>query len=82
MKTEMIKQAELKNGKDFEFNNEQWCEMNESDDFRGGWITWNDKFNLFSINFNGACIHCSKTFNSVKKRLEKLMNDWNCEFVG
>ena len=73
-------QTELKNGQDFHFDNEQWCEQNLSDDLRGGWITWNDRFNWFSIHFNGTCIHTSKTFNSAKKRLEKLMNDWNCEF--
>lgn len=71
---------ELKNGQDFHFDNEKWCEQNLSDDLRDGWITWNDRFQNFAIHFNGACIHTSKTFNSAKKRLEKLMSDWNCEF--
>jgi len=73
-------QQELKNGQDFQFDNEQWCEANLSHDFRGGWITWNDRFQNFAIHFNGTCIHVSKTFGSAKKRLEKLMFDWNCEF--
>ena len=74
-------QVELKNGNEFHFDNEQWCEENFSDDLRCGWITWNETFNTFAIFFNGACIHSSKTFGSAKKRLEKLMSDWNCEFT-
>lgn len=73
-------QKELKNGQDFEFDNEQWCEASLSDDLRRGRITWSDRFQHFAIHFNGTCIHTSKTFEPAKKRLEKLMNDWNCEF--
>lgn len=77
MKNELKKQ--LKNGEMIEFNNEQWCERMESDDFRGGHIqhSWLG----FSIFFNGKCIHCSKGFDSMIKRLEKLMDKWNCEFI-
>jgi len=74
-------QVELKNGNDFHFHNEQWCEENLSDDLRCGWITWETTLNKFAIFFNGACIHTSTTFGSAKKRVEKLMNDWNCEFT-
>ena len=74
-------QTELKNGINFHFNNERWCEENESDDIRGGSICFNNNFTLFAIHFNGKCIHTSKTFNSSKQRLEKLMGDWECEFT-
>jgi len=74
-------QTELKKGQIFRFDNEQWCGQNLSDDVRDGWINWDNRFNLFVIFFNGACIHTSKTFNTAKKRLEKLMRDWNCEFI-
>lgn len=70
----------LKGGQDFHFDNEQWCEENQSDDIRSGWVTWNDRFSNFAIFFNGKCIHTSKTFLTLQKRLDKLMNDWNCEF--
>ena len=75
-------QSELKNGINFHFDNERWCEENESDDVRGGSIAFNDRFRIFTIHFNGSCIHTSRTFNSTKKRLEKLMNDWNCNFIN
>jgi hypothetical protein len=65
-------QTELKNGQDFNFSNE---------DMHEGFITWNSRFNNFAIHFNGKCIHTSKTFNSSKQRLEKLMGDWKCEFT-
>jgi len=74
-------EKELKNGQDFTFDNEKWCEENFTDDIRSGLITWNDRFNNFAIHFNGACVHVSKTFKSAKKRLDKLMSDWNCEFT-
>ena len=76
-----MSEKELRNGQDFNFDNFRWCEENSSHDERGGWITWNDGFENFAIHFNGACIHTSKTFQSAKKRLEKLMSDWHCEFV-
>lgn len=76
----MTKQ-ELQSGQDFHFDNERFCVENFSDDLRCGWITYNNRFNHFSIFFNGTCIYISKTFNSAKKRLEKLMDEWNCEFT-
>jgi ectoine hydroxylase-related dioxygenase (phytanoyl-CoA dioxygenase family) len=72
-------EKQLKNKQTFHFDNEKWCEQNLSDRFIGGHIQWNLMFG-FSIFFNGACIHTSKTFKSSKKRLDKLMSDWNCEF--
>ena len=74
-------QKELLNGKEFHFNNEQWCEDNLSDDVRGGFIHFNDRFNVFAIHFNGKCIQAVKTFQPAKKRLEKLFKVWNLQFV-
>lgn len=73
-------QAQLKQGQHLFFDNEQWCEDNLSDDIRCGFITFHQRFQLFAIHFNGTCIHTSRTFSSAKKRLNKLMGDWNCEF--
>jgi len=65
-------QTELKNGQDFSFSNEA--------SGTEGFITWNSRFNNFAIHFNAKCIHTSKTFAASKKRLEKLMSDWELEF--
>lgn len=73
---------QLKNGQDFHFDNENWCESNLSNDIRAGWIAFSKSLDKFVIFFNGTCIHSSKGFNSAKKRLEKLMKDWNCQFVS
>lgn len=77
-----MNEKDLKNGIDFNFDNEQWCEENNSDDLRCGWVTWNDRFNNFSIHFNGECVHTSKTFKATETRLKKLMEKWNCQFVS
>lgn len=74
-------QQELKNGTNFFFNNEEWCERMQDEDFRGGWVTFDTMINGFAIFFNGSCIHTSKTFSSTQKRLEKLMDKWNCNFA-
>ena len=71
-------QQQLKNGIIFDFDNEKWCEENFSDELMGGHIQWCSTFG-FGIFFNGKCIHSSKTFNSMKKRLSTLMTKWNCE---
>ena len=73
-------QKELKEGIQFEFSNENWCEQNLSDDLRCGTIEFNARFNWFSIFFNGTCVHTSNTFKSAENRLIKLMDKWNCEF--
>lgn len=76
----MLTQDKLKNGQDFHFDNEKWCEQNLSDDLSEGWIEWNNRFGKFLIHFNGTLIHTSNTFNSAKKTLEKLMSIRECEF--
>lgn len=76
-------ERDLKDGTEFHFDNERWCEQNDSDHISDGFITCgNGHFSkgLFLIFFNGKCIHSSKTFKSAQKRLDKLMSDWNCEF--
>lgn len=77
-----MKERELKERKFIDFNNDEWCGENESDDFRGGHVQWDGRFNLFSIFFNGTCIYTSKTFISTKKRLDNLMIKWNCKFLN
>ena len=69
---EIMNEKDLKNGQDFHFENEE---------LECGSITWNDRFKNFAIEFNGKCIHTSKTFKTAEKRLEKLMSEFNCEFT-
>jgi hypothetical protein len=74
-------QKELIEGKVFHFSNESFCEENLIDDVRAGFISFDNRFK-FSIHFNGACIHISKTFKSAEKRLETLMLKWHCNFIS
>jgi hypothetical protein len=76
-----MKERDLKEGVHFNFNNENWCENVQSDDLVCGWVSWCKTLQNFAIFFNGACIYTSKTFRPLQKRLKKLMEDWNCEFV-
>lgn len=74
-------QQELKQGKQFHFDNETWCEENLSDDFRAGYIEFSDRFSeVFLIWFNGTIIDSFKTFKATEKRLDKLFIKWNLEF--
>jgi len=75
-----MNQKELKLGVHFNFDNSEWCEQNQSDDLRGGWIQWTERFNLFAIHFNGTCIYTSRTFSASKKRLQTLFDKWNCTY--
>ena len=76
--------TELLNGKHFSLNNENWCVENESDDFRGADV-WFDQSGGwkggFKILFNGELVHCSKTFPSLKKKLDSLISRWHLEVV-
>jgi hypothetical protein len=77
----MNKQA-LKNGTIFEFNNFIFCEQNFClDDLRSGHIQFNKQFGYYFIIFNGQCIYSSKSFTSMKKRLNTLFFKWNCTFL-
>jgi len=68
----------VKNGEDFTFDNQDWCEETMTDDLRGGFLTWNDKRGMFLVFFNGVCIWCGSTARSARARVEKLMDKWNC----
>lgn len=79
----MTKQ-ELLNGEKFFFNNELHQIEIEDDDIRQAkvWHDGNDSClpswgHGFKIFFNGKLIHSSKTFKSLEKRLNKLINDWH-----
>ena len=78
-----MKLQELKSGESFFFNNELWCEGNESDDFRQAKVYFKDHGPLWSrgfyLWFNGALLHTSKTFKSLENRLSKLVLKWNLE---
>lgn len=74
---------ELKNGEQFHFSNEIWCEENLSDDFRSGFIEFSSRFSpMFFIWFNGVIIDSFKTFKAAEKRLDKLFTKWNLEFTN
>lgn len=75
---------QLLTGQIFQFDNEKWCIENENDDFRGAEVFFSSNQlsgwdRGFKIWFNGKLIHSSKTFESMDKRLQKLISDWNLE---
>ena len=74
---------ELKSGESFFFNNELWCESNESDDVRQATVLLNNSVpnwaHGFQLWFNGELLHSCKTFQSLKNRLDKLVLKWNLE---
>ena len=72
-----MNKKDLMNGIEFFFNNEDYQISIQNDDIRQATITYNWLLNCFIIWFNGKIIHSTKSFNSMKKRLEKLINDWN-----
>ncbi len=74
----MTKQ-ELLLGDEFTFNNELWCEENLNDDFRSASVSFETRTQMFVIWFNGAVVHCSKTFKALEKKLSKLSDTWNLE---
>lgn len=74
-----MNQQDLKSGIVFNFDNETWCVQNESHDQRGGYVEFNR--DRFTIWFNGVIIASFATFPACKKRLEKLMTKWHCEFT-
>jgi hypothetical protein len=75
-----LTEKELRNGTEFFFNNDVH-QMNIGDDdirqakvWFDGSVSWATGFKIF---FNGELIHSSKTFKSMKKRLDKLVADWS-----
>ena len=74
-------EKELRNGVDFDFDNENWCEENQQDDVIEGWVSFNQRVGKFTIHLNGSLIHSVKTFKAFEKKLNGLMEIWNCEFL-
>ena len=70
IKIKKMTHQELKNGQSFHFDNEEWCEENLSDDVRGGWIEWNNRFNWFSITLTGLAFMYRKLSTQLKKGLK------------
>lgn len=66
MKTLPITAKELRDGKILTI------ETIDKDDFREAELSFNSKFNRFTIWFNGAIIHTCKGFKSLHTRMEKL----------
>ena len=74
-------EQKLKAGELVYFSNQNWCEENQNDDVRGGWVSLS-KFDGYNIHFNGAVIGNYKTIKGLKNRLDKLMGFWKCEFIS
>jgi len=76
-----LNEKSLREGERFHFDNSEHCDRIQSDDLRGGFCDFNKRFQLFSIFFNGACIHTSRTFRAMKARLTKLTDKWHLEEI-
>lgn len=75
----------LKQGQTIIFDNDAFCNENQSDDFRIAQCHFvNEKINTwangFKIEFNGKLIHSSKTFKSFENKLNELKRCWTLEF--
>ena len=72
---------ELKNGKIIHFDNEEFCELFEKDDFRGGTIQIREGFGTinFITWFNGVVNHSSKGWPSSEKNLNRLCKKFGCK---
>lgn len=74
-------EKKIKKGEPFEFDNEEWCIRNESDDLRGGRIEFSPfaRRQVFWLWFNGKIIHSSRGFESMRKRYKILAEKWHLE---
>lgn len=79
---ENLKQ-QLKKGKCIHFDNQEWCEINQSDDVRSGTIWLAECFGekRFSTWFNGMCTHSSKTWKACENNMNRLFREWNCKIT-
>ena len=77
----MINKNQLLNGRIFHFSNEEFQESIQGDDVRNAEVYFDTRRDEFKILFNGAMIHSSKTFESLMKRMDMLISDWNLTFV-
>jgi hypothetical protein len=80
---ENLKQL-LKDGQTIIFDSEQFCERNQTDDFRSAECSFRNETkntwaNGFKIRFNGA-FFTFKTFNAFERKLNQLKADFNLEF--
>jgi hypothetical protein len=80
---ENLKQL-LKQGQTIIFDNTEFCETNQSDDFRSAECGFRNEntntwANGFEIRFNGA-FFSFKTFNAFDKKLNQLKEDFNLKF--
>ena len=76
-----MKTVELKSGKDFHFNNEKWCQENNSEELNNGFVTWNKDFQMFEIFIDSICLHSSKDLDSTKWILQQFINKFHFEFT-
>lgn len=81
MKITNKQEKELRNGSFINFSNEKFCNDNELDEQMGGHIQFNDRFNLFAIFFNGACVHTSKGIASINRKLSLLEDKFSTIFT-
>ena len=70
-------QSRLKQGETLFFDNELFCQENESDDFRCAECVFSS--NGFKMSFNGG-FYSYKTFNAFQNKLNQLTNDFNLTF--
>ena len=82
-----INEKDLKSGKTFVFDNEEFQVQNGGDDLRAAEVSFRrpeegfEYPGAFHILFNGKLIHSSKTFKPLQKRLEKLISTWNLKLT-
>jgi hypothetical protein len=68
----------------FYYTNENYCVENESDDIRGAEVHYTPGsfwYSGFKIYFNGCTHHMSKTYPSMQKKLNALIEKWHLELV-
>jgi len=73
---EKVNEKDLRNGKEFYFDNEKHQTEIESDDIRTASVLFNKDYG-FHIWFNGSLISSTKTFKPMENRLNKLIKKWN-----
>ena len=73
-------EKKLRNGSFIHFDNEHFCNENELENQMGGHIQFNDRFNLFAIFLNGACLHTSKGMPSINRKLSLLEDKFSTVF--
>jgi len=75
----------LKIGEVVIFDNDNFCLINESDDFRQAECSFRNEVrnswaNGFKIQFNDA-LFSFKTFKAFEKKLNQIIKDWSLELT-